>query len=113
MDEISDYVIRSTVCFIDNSGLIAILFCSEFLMATLVRPKIAQHIQDPSLSLLQTSIPTPFPSNEERLQEEILEELAKEKVDFEINVEPPTGSSRLAESSKRLQSSSYNGLVSD
>jgi hypothetical protein len=81
-------------------------------MATLIRPKIAQHIQDPSLTLLQTSVPTPFPSNEERLQEEILEELAKEKVDFEINVESPAAS-RFAESSKRLQSSSYNGLVSD
>jgi hypothetical protein len=82
-------------------------------MATLVRPKIAQHIHDSSLSLLQTSVPTPFPSNEERLQEEILEELAREKVDFEIDVESPAGSSRIAASSKGLQSSSYNGLVSD
>jgi len=33
-------------------------------------------------------------------QEEILEELAREKVDFEIDVESPAGSSRIAESSK-------------
>jgi hypothetical protein len=80
-------------------------------MATLTRPEIAQDISHPSLTLLNSSIPTPFPSNEERLQDEILEELANEQVGFDV--ESPAGSSRSAESSQRPQNTSYHVLVSN
>jgi hypothetical protein len=79
-------------------------------MATLIRPKITQQISDASLTRLDTSIPKPFPSNEERLQDELLEELANEKVGFHTIVESVAGSSQSAEPSQRPQN--YDVLVS-
>jgi hypothetical protein len=69
-------------------------------MATLTRPKSTPQSPDPLLSRLVTDIPTPFPSDEERQRDEILEELANESLDF-------TGPSQVAESSQ-----SYHVLVS-
>jgi hypothetical protein len=68
-------------------------------MATLVRPT-AQEIQ-PCLNYLDSSIPKPFPSDEERLRDELLEELANEKVDLDTNVNG-------IESSQRSQDVSYD-----
>ena len=78
-------------------------------MATLTRPGISQEVLDPSLPRLATSIPKPFPSNAERLQDELLEELANERVEFDTDV---AGPSRLEESSHRPQDTSCDVLVS-
>lgn len=83
-------------------------------MATLARTEASGGVLDTSLSPLDASIPKPFPSRAERqilLQDELLEELANESVEFDTNVELEAGPSRSLEPSQR-QDANYDVLVS-
>lgn len=69
-------------------------------MATLTRSRLSHEGSEISGYPLDTSIPKPFPSNAEReqlLRDELLEELAKEKVELDINNGSHAGPSRLTE----------------
>lgn len=69
-------------------------------MATLTRPRTAYESSDTPGLCLDTSIPKPFPSKAERqflLQDELLDELATERVGFDLANGSQAGSSRLVE----------------
>lgn len=68
-------------------------------MATLSRSRSEYQAPLAALSSLNTSIPTPFPSRVERarlLQDELLDELANERVEFATHENVQAGPSRIA-----------------
>jgi hypothetical protein len=84
-------------------------------MATLTRLETPQEVSDTPLHCLDTSIPKPFPSRAERqklLQDELLEELANESVEFDTTINSEPAPSWLAGPSQKPHDTSYDVLVS-
>lgn len=84
-------------------------------MATLTRPRTTGQTSDQIVDRpLDSSIPKPFSTAERQriLQDDILDELATEKLEFEEQGTAQAGPSRLAQSSELGRDTSRDVLVS-
>lgn len=87
-------------------------------MATLTRSRLSRDDSELLRHRLESSVPQPFPSHAEReqlLQDELLEELGEEKLEFGMIDESRAGPSRIAgfsnESSRDVLVSMMAGVL--
>ena len=70
-------------------------------MATLTRPIRSEEVENRPVLRLETTIPQPFPSNAERQQQDLLDELGAEDLDLEDSFASQLGPSRLVDEEKQ------------